>query len=53
MTERTMKDRNAASGFDDYIEPLLEHLRSAGYAERTLIKKRTVARAFDAGQSAS
>ena len=46
MTERTTKDRNAASCFDEYIEPLLEHLRSAGYAERTLIKKRTVARAF-------
>jgi integrase/recombinase XerD len=46
MTERTVKDRNTSSGFDDYIEPLLEHLRAAGYAERTLIKKRTVARAF-------
>jgi integrase/recombinase XerD len=46
MIKPTMKDRNAASCFDDYIEPLLEHLRAAGYAERTLIKKRTVARAF-------
>jgi integrase/recombinase XerD len=46
MTERTMEVRKAASCFDDYIEPFLEHLRVAGYAARTLIKKRTVARAF-------
>src|SRR3954454_10370024 len=31
---------------DDQIEPFLKHLRGAGYAERTLRKKRTVARAF-------
>ena len=31
---------------DDQIEPFLQHLRGAGYAERTLRKKRTVARAF-------
>lgn len=31
---------------DDQIEPFLQHLREAGYAERTLRKKRTVARAF-------
>ena len=31
---------------DDQIEPFLQHLRDAGYAERTLRKKRTVARAF-------
>jgi site-specific recombinase XerD len=31
---------------DDQIEPFLQHLRAAGYAERTLRKKRTVARAF-------
>jgi len=31
---------------DDQIEPFLQHLRHAGYAERTLRKKRTVARAF-------
>jgi hypothetical protein len=30
----------------DQIEPFLQHLRDAGYAERTLRKKRTVARAF-------
>jgi hypothetical protein len=28
---------------DDQIEPFLQHLRDAGYAERTLRKKRTVA----------
>src|SRR5215469_14905406 len=31
---------------DDQIEPFLQRLRDAGYAERTLRKKRTVARAF-------
>ena len=31
---------------DDHIEPFLKHLRAAGYAERTLRKKRTVAKAF-------
>ena len=31
---------------DDQIEPFLQHLRDAGYAQRTLRKKRTVARAF-------
>ena len=31
---------------DDRIEPFLQHLRDAGYAERTLRKKRTVASAF-------
>ena len=31
---------------DHQIEPFLQHLRDAGYAERTLRKKRTVARAF-------
>ena len=31
---------------DDQIEPFLQHLREAGYAERTLRKKRTIARAF-------
>ena len=31
---------------DDQIEPFLQDLRDAGYAERTLRKKRTVANAF-------
>jgi hypothetical protein len=31
---------------DDQIEPFLQHLRDTGYAERSLRKKRTVARAF-------
>ncbi len=30
----------------DQIEPFLQHLRDAGYAERTLRKKRTVTKAF-------
>jgi len=31
---------------DDQIEPFLQHLRDDGYAERTIRKKRTIARAF-------
>jgi integrase/recombinase XerD len=31
---------------DDYVESFLRRLRGAGYAERTIRKKRTVARAF-------
>ena len=31
---------------DNHIGPFLKHLRAAGFAERTLRKKRTVARAF-------
>jgi integrase/recombinase XerD len=42
LTTLTVEDRL----FDDHIEPFLTHLRAAGYAERTLRKKRTVARAF-------
>jgi hypothetical protein len=34
---------------DDQIAPFLQHLRDAGYAERTLRKKRTVVRAFVQG----
>jgi len=33
-------------GLDKQIEPFLKHLCAAGYAERTLRKKRTVVRAF-------
>jgi site-specific recombinase XerC len=39
-------DRAPGSELDNQIEPFLNHLRAAGYAERTLRKKRTVARAF-------
>jgi len=39
-------DRAPGSELDKQIEPFLNHLRAAGYAERTLRKKRTVARAF-------
>jgi site-specific recombinase XerD len=41
-----LKDGTPETPLDDHIEPFLKHLRSAGYAERTLRKKRTVARAF-------
>lgn len=46
MTIPSLKDVMPESPLDDHIEPFLKHLRSAGYAERTLHKKRTVARAF-------
>ena len=39
-------DRPLPRLLDDRIEPFLQHLRDAGYAERTLRKKRTVAKAF-------
>lgn len=46
MTIPSVKDVKTESHLDDHIEPFLKDLRSAGYAERTLRKKRTVARAF-------
>ena len=46
MTTPTLNGRRTESLLDDHIEPFLKHLRAAGYAERTLRKKRTVARAF-------
>jgi site-specific recombinase XerD len=46
MTTPTLEGRTPESLLDDHIEPFLKHLRAAGYAERTLRKKRTVARAF-------
>jgi len=46
LTIPSLKDVMPESPLDDHIEPFLKHLRSAGYAERTLHKKRTVARAF-------
>jgi len=46
MTKPTLEDGTPESPLDDHIEPFLEHLRAAGYAERTLRKKRSVARAF-------
>ena len=39
-------DRPPKRLLDDQIEPFLTQLRNAGYAQRTLRKKRTVARAF-------
>ena len=46
MTTPTLEGGTPESLLDDHIEPFLKHLRAAGYAERTLRKKRTVARAF-------
>jgi len=39
-------DRTSQRLLDDQIEPFLNQLEDAGYAQRTLRKKRTVARAF-------
>src|SRR3954465_5549566 len=46
MTTPTSEGGTPGRLLDDHIEPFLKHLRGAGYAERTLRKKRTVARAF-------
>lgn len=46
MTTLTLEDGTPERLLDDHIEPFLKHLRVAGYADRTLRKKRTVARAF-------
>jgi integrase/recombinase XerD len=46
MTTPTLGDGTPERLLDDHIEPFIKHLRVAGYAERTLRKKRTVARAF-------
>jgi hypothetical protein len=43
MTTPTLEGGAPGSLLDDHIEPFLKHLRAAGYAERTLRKKRTVA----------
>src|SRR6202045_1944516 len=46
MTTPTLENGTPERLLDDHIEPFLKHLRVAGYAERTLRKKLTVARAF-------
>jgi len=46
MTTPTVEAGTTENLLDDQIEPFLKHLRAAGYAQRTLRKKRTVARAF-------
>ncbi len=46
MTTPTLEDERAERQLDNHIEPFLIHLRAAGYAERTLCKKRTVVRAL-------
>jgi len=43
MTTPALEGGTPKRPLDDHIEPFLKHLRSAGYAERTLRKKRTVA----------
>jgi len=46
LTTPTLENGTPESLLDNHIEPFLKHLRAAGYAERTLRKKRRVARAF-------
>jgi integrase/recombinase XerD len=46
MTTPTLEAGTTENLLDNQIEPFLKHLRAAGYAQRTLRKKRTVARAF-------
>ena len=46
MTTPTLEGGTPGRPLDDHIEPFLKHLGAAGYAERTLRKKRTVAKAF-------
>src|SRR5664279_6494100 len=46
MTTPTLEGGIPGNPLDDHIEPFLKHLRAAGYAERTLRKKRTVVKAF-------
>src|SRR6266699_2533528 len=46
MTTPALTGGTPGSLLDDHTEPFLKHLRDIGYAERTLRKKRTVAKAF-------
>jgi integrase/recombinase XerD len=46
LTTPTLEDGTPDHGLDNQIEPFLKHLCAAGYAERTLRRKRTVVRAF-------
>jgi len=49
MTADTMlasKDSPPRGELDTYVEPFPRHLRTMGYAERTLRKKRTIVAAF-------
>jgi site-specific recombinase XerD len=46
MTTPTSEDGTSECLLDDRIDPFIQQLRDAGYAERTLRKKRTVTRAF-------
>jgi hypothetical protein len=46
MTTPALEAGTTENLLDNQIESFLEHLRTSGYAQRTLRKKRTVARAF-------
>ena len=46
MTSASLQAPTPQTLLDNHIEPFLQQLRAAGYAERTLRKKRSVARAF-------
>jgi len=46
MTTLTSEEGTSERLLDNRIGPFLQQLRDAGYAERTLRKKRTVTRAF-------
>jgi len=46
MSTLTSEDETPEHLLEDRIEPFLKQLRDAGYAERTLRKKRTVTKAF-------
>src|SRR5215218_6310374 len=46
MSTATLQAQTAQNPLEIHIEPFLDYLRAAGYAERTLRKKRTVTKAF-------
>ena len=46
MTTATPEDGALQRLLDDEIEPFLQHLRAARYADETLLRKRTIAREF-------
>jgi site-specific recombinase XerD len=46
MTTATSEDGALQRLLDDEIEPFLQHLRAARYADETLQRKRTIAREF-------
>lgn len=46
MNITTLENGACQKSFDGYVEPFLRHLRAAGYAERTLRKKRWALRSL-------